>query len=149
MKIYVGASLEESATAKTIIIKLIDLGHTITYDWTKHGRVTDPALLKEYGQEEVEGVVTSDLFFMYYPARLGTHVELGIAIALHKPVILLIDINNPRYDQSKFEDKTFYYVDNVTKYYDLDQALNHVKQLNRLYVHNQLSTTFSIDGDKL
>lgn len=128
-KVYVGASLAEKETAKSIINKFIAIGFTITYDWTTHGRLTDVQELKECCYKEIGGVQDCDLFFMYFPARFGTHVELGIALALNKKIILVVDKTNPGFATSNFEEKTFYQADSIVRFDNIEDGVNYAKNL--------------------
>lgn len=106
MRIYVASSLNNKANVCALYQYLGRLGHTITYDWTVHGGVNDPESLKTICLKEFNGVVDCDLLVMLMPARLGSHVELGVALALARPVIIVTEGND-------FEIKSFYYMDNV------------------------------------
>jgi nucleoside 2-deoxyribosyltransferase len=105
-KIYVASSLENAVNVINIYDYLICNDHIITYNWTKHGRITKVEDLREVGRNEFDGVVDCDLLIMLMPARLGSHVELGIALALGKPVIIITA-------DLEYEDKSFYHLDNV------------------------------------
>ncbi len=105
-KIYVASSLENAVNVRNIYDYLICNDHIITYNWTKHGRITKVEDLREVGRNEFDGVVDCDLLIMLMPARLGSHVELGIALALGKPVIIITA-------DLEYEDKSFYHLDNV------------------------------------
>lgn len=129
-KVYVATSLFNAKAAKEVIARFRSHGVEITYDWTTHGKLTDPKDLAVAGIGEATGVIEADLIFMMQPARTGAHIEMGIAIgynmtisahlefgrATKKPIILVEDGNS--------EDKTFYYVDNVHKYQDIDTAFS-------------------------
>lgn len=106
LKVYVASSLHNKANVNDLYKYLGRLGHTITYDWTTHGGVNDPEALKSICLKEFNGVVDCDLLIMLMPARLGSHVELGVALALARPVIIVTDSDD-------FEIKSFYYMDNV------------------------------------
>jgi hypothetical protein len=112
-KIYVASSLYNKTNAKALYKYLAYLQCTITYDWTTHGGVNDEASLKEIGLKEYQGVVDCDVLVMLMPARLGSHVELGIALALCKPVIIITNGED-------FEKKSFYFLDHVNIIRDID-----------------------------
>jgi nucleoside 2-deoxyribosyltransferase len=118
MKIYLASSLFNIPKVQLIRDDLISQGHQITYDWTIHGQLSDLDELKQAGINETQGVKDCDLLFMVTPARLGTHVELGIAIALNKPIIILAE--------GELEMKPFYLLDNVTIFKRYSEALNHI-----------------------
>ncbi len=115
-KIYIGSSLLNADQVKSLIGRFTASGVSITYDWTQHGRVYDEQDLMRYGEAEYRGVVESDLFFMVQPARTGTHVEMGIALALNKPIVLVND--------RTVEQKTFYYLPNVHRFESVDDAFD-------------------------
>lgn len=131
-KVYVGSSLAEKETAKKIIEKLQAIGFTVTYDWTTHGRLTNTQELKECCYKEIGGVKDCELFFMYFPARFGTHVELGIALALNKKIILVVDKANHSFANSNFEEKTFYQADSIVRFDNIEDGINYAK----LLLHN-------------
>jgi len=112
-KIYVASSLYNKTNVKALYKYLAYLQCTITYDWTTHGGVNDEASLKEIGLKEYQGVVDCDVLVMLMPARLGSHVELGIALALCKPVIIITNGED-------FEKKSFYFLDHVNIIRDID-----------------------------
>ncbi len=114
--VYVGTSLRNSDRAKEIMSKFIDLGINISYDWTIRGQVFSDADLTEIAAAEINGVRECDLFFMIQPGRSGTHCELGIAIALHKPIIILQEID-------VLENKSFYYADGISRCTDEQDAM--------------------------
>jgi len=126
-RVYVGASLHNAAKAKKVINRLIEAGVEITYDWTCHtpGTVIGAEELARIGVLEADGVRDCDLFFMVQPGRNGTHVELGIAIALHKPVIILHEAD------VEMEPKTFYYLQNIITHTSEDEAFNNVMAILR------------------
>ena len=105
-KIYVASSLYNKTNVKALYKYLAYLQCTITYDWTTHGGINDEASLKEIGLKEYQGVVDCDVLVMLMPARLGSHVELGIALALCKPVVIITNGED-------FEKKSFYFLDHV------------------------------------
>lgn len=112
-KIYVASSLYNKTNVKALYKYLAYLQCTITYDWTTHGGVNDDASLKEIGLKEYQGVVDCDVLVMLMPARLGSHVELGIALALCKPVVIITNGED-------FEKKSFYFLDHVNIIRDID-----------------------------
>ena len=112
-KIYVASSLYNKTNVKALYKYLAYLQCTITYDWTTHGGINDEASLKEIGLKEYQGVVDCDVLVMLMPARLGSHVELGIALALCKPVVIITNGED-------FEKKSFYFLDHVNIIRDID-----------------------------
>lgn len=112
--VYVATSLLNADQAKLVINRFREHGIEVTYDWTIHGQVFDDERLRQYGIEELDGVLRAELLFMMHPARSGTHVELGAALASNKPVVIVCD--------PSVERKTFYYVPNVSRFTLVDEA---------------------------
>ena len=115
--VYVGTSLHNVSRAKSIITRFRSNNIEISYDWTVHGQVFDVDDLTYIAEAEICGVKNCDLFFMIQPGRSGTHCELGIAIGLNKPIIILGDCG-------VFEKKSFYYAKGVEHFSDEDAAVN-------------------------
>jgi hypothetical protein len=69
-------------------------GHRITFDWTLSGFEDvsiDENRIAEIARKEIEGVLNADILVVLLPGGIGTHVELGIAIAAKKPIIIAGD----------------------------------------------------------
>lgn len=105
-KVYVASSLDNDRNVINLYDYLNCHGHVITYNWTTHGRVTNVEDLKAIGKKEFDGVVDADILIMLMPARLGSHVEFGVALALGRPIIIIKGNND-------YEDKSFYHLDGV------------------------------------
>lgn len=126
MKYYIASSLMNAGVVKEHIEILNALGYELTYDWTSHGKITEEeygdnwlAKLKEVGIQERDGVLNAEMIIMIMPARAGSHVELGIAIAQNKPVYILT------YDV-EYEVKTFYHLDNVRIHKNIQELLKDI-----------------------
>ena len=91
MKFYIATSLLRAKDHNIVRDALLDLGHTITYDWTTHGNVKCTTIenLKRVSQNELLGVKKADILIVLIPGGQGTHVELGAALATNKKIILL------------------------------------------------------------
>lgn len=87
MRFYIASTLENAEMVRWFAGKLKSWGWQQTYDWTVHGPVQGP-LLAETAEKELSGVKEADIVFVLFPAKRGTHVELGAAIALKKKIIL-------------------------------------------------------------
>lgn len=87
-RFYIASGLENRASVTELKEALINLGFTISYDWAAHGAVKHlgPQVVRETSVKEVDGVVTADFIVVLMPGGRGTHVELGVALALGKPV---------------------------------------------------------------
>lgn len=87
MRFYIASTLENAEMVRWFAGQLKSWGWQQTYDWTVHGPVQGP-LLAETAEKELSGVKEADIVFVLFPAKRGTHVELGAAIALKKKIIL-------------------------------------------------------------
>lgn len=93
MKIYVASGLENVENARSLCTRLKIADHTITYEWMKHGAVWDKGerVVRDVATQEMSGVRHADVVVVLLPGGRGTHVELGAALALGKPVIIVSD----------------------------------------------------------
>lgn len=94
MRLYFASGLENGDWVKELAADATHIGHEITYAWWTHGSVQDegPARIQEVAEAEIKGVSTADAVLILMPGGRGTHVELGAAIALGKPVYLFGDL---------------------------------------------------------
>jgi hypothetical protein len=112
-RIYVGTSLRNAERANKIQQRFEEAGCEITYDWTKHGQVYTPADLEKIGVEEEKGVETADVFFLVFPARKGSHCELGLARGFGKKIVLLAEPLPGETHDTMEEKKTFYWLPKI------------------------------------
>ena len=86
MKFYIASKLENFEQVQYLRDRLKEQGWTHTYDWTQHGSVKTVCtkILKEVAEKEFQGVADADVVIVLTPQGRGTHVELGIALALEK-----------------------------------------------------------------
>lgn len=89
MKFYIATGLDNWREHNNLRDALIKDGHVITYDWTVHGPVWKDGIkrIQEVAIAELNGIIKADTVIVLYPGGRGTHVELGYALALMKPVI--------------------------------------------------------------
>jgi hypothetical protein len=90
MNFYIATRLENHAQHNDVRDRLIAMGHELTYDWTKHGPVwrSGCEVIRETAIAERQGVQDADFVVVLLPGGRGTHVELGMALALRTPVII-------------------------------------------------------------
>jgi lincosamide nucleotidyltransferase A/C/D/E len=90
MKFYIASKLENFAQVQSLAGKLKAAGWTHTYDWTVHCSVKerDIETLKKVGEQEYKEEKNADIVVVLTPQGRGTHVELGMAIALNKNIYL-------------------------------------------------------------
>ena len=112
LKIYVATSLDHAPRAVAVHKALEHAGHIITYRWTDHGSVQDQgvARLREVAEAELNGVRDADVLVAILPGGRGTHAEIGIAIGLGIPVVLLEQVG--AYDA----ECAFYHAPGVHRY---------------------------------
>jgi nucleoside 2-deoxyribosyltransferase len=90
MRFYIATGLERAAEHKELREILEEAGHTLTYDWTVHGSVqASPEIWADTAANEASGVYRADVVIVLLPGGLGTHTELGMALGLRKPIILV------------------------------------------------------------
>lgn len=111
-KYYLASSLNNVSRVRHLASELALAGYKRTYDWTTHGFVEDSSKLQEIAFAEYNGVVEADFLVMLMPARTGSHVEFGVALALGKPIYIIIDGH-------EYEEKSFYNMPKVSKYQDI------------------------------
>ena len=123
-KIYVGTSLHNAKRAKELITRFEELGIICTYDWTTHGQVFSVEELTAFGIAEERGVAEADVFLCVFPARHGTHFEMGLARGLGIPIVLL---------EEEFikEQKTFYYLPGLYRVKTEEQAIGVINNILR------------------
>lgn len=89
MKFYIGSGLKNYKLVRYYAKKLEENGWSHAYDWTKHiGNDATMEELIEYSQLEQQGIVDAEVVIIVTPAGRGTHIELGMALALQKKIFL-------------------------------------------------------------
>lgn len=90
MKYYIATSLANAARAKTLKFLLDRNGHHCTYNWMAHGAAghLGEAALADIAIQEFYGVTVADVIIVLLPGGKGTHTELGMAIAMGKPIVI-------------------------------------------------------------
>lgn len=108
MNFYIGSSLKNSALVNRYADKLKERGWNQTYDWTKNIKNAGSIeALMDYAQHEKKAVEDADAVIILLPAGRGTHVELGLALALGKKIFLCSS------DQKEFD------LQNTVNFYQL------------------------------
>ncbi|WP_047984391.1 nucleoside 2-deoxyribosyltransferase [Ornithinibacillus californiensis] len=111
MKFYIASGFENKELVQHVRDRLVEAGHSHTYDWTKNSRAVTEEDLREIGHAELDAVKESDVVVVLLPGGKGTHTELGIALGTNKEIHLFSrePINLPTAT-------TFYYVDGISHY---------------------------------
>lgn len=91
--IYIAASLADKERANELGTRLEAEGHVLTAPWFRWppvgwGGKSGTKGLRERGEADLRGVREADLLYVILPGGRGTHVELGLALAWGKQVIL-------------------------------------------------------------
>jgi len=86
-KFYLATKKDRAAQAEKLLEALKSRGWERTFTWLGE----DKAGAEEYPElavAELAGVREADVLIVLLPGGYGTHVEIGVALALGKPVIL-------------------------------------------------------------
>lgn len=116
MKVYIATKLENNRKHNEVRDALSVVGVDLTYDWTIHGPVWEEGVdrIREVSVLEMQGVAEADAVIVILPGGRGTHVELGMAIALDKPVYILAETDELRLMKTAVESTcAFYHHPNV------------------------------------
>ena len=126
MKYYIATKLENHAEHNRVRDALNAAGHECTYDWTSHGPVyaRGLAVIEQTAQLEHEGVAEADTLIMLWPGGRGTHVELGMAIALQKRCLIVSDVED--HHGATKETCAFYHHPHVEMLRTVDELLQAV-----------------------
>lgn len=119
-KIYIASSLHNIARVKSLMELFEEKGAVVTYNWAQHGQVFTNEELRKYGEAELDGVMAADLLFFVQPGRMGSHVELGVMLALvrlGKPKTIVI------LEESQVEQKSFYHLEHVNRFHKEEDAI--------------------------
>ncbi|RIW28747.1 group-specific protein [Bacillus salacetis] len=112
MKFYVASSFQNIEQVRYFSRELTKRGFFHTYDWTENIRASTLAELKRIGEEEKRAVKEADVVVILLPAGKGSHIEMGMALALNKKVYLYSpneEVKNPA------ETSTFYFLPEVER----------------------------------
>lgn len=115
-RFYLASSLDNVSNVRHATEQMVLAGYIKTYDWTTHGRVQGLKELKSIAEKELKGVVDADFLVLLMPAKLGSHVELGVALSLGKPVYLIEN-------GIEYEEKSFYNLPNVSRYPNINSLI--------------------------
>lgn len=89
MKFYIGSGFKNCELVNYYSKILEENGWKHTYNWAKNikGDETIEDLI-ECSKLEQKGIIDSDVVIILLPAGRGTHIELGMALALNKKIFL-------------------------------------------------------------
>lgn len=88
-KFYIGTSFKNSDVVNYFSKELEKYGWKHTYNWAENikERETEEDMIKNSILEE-NGINESEVVIIILPGGRGTHIELGIAVALNKKIYL-------------------------------------------------------------
>lgn len=89
MKFYIGSGFKNVELVNEFSKKLQNYGWEHTYNWAENIKENETIEdLIEYSKLEQKGIEEADAVIIILPAGRGTHIELGMAIALNKKIYL-------------------------------------------------------------
>jgi nucleoside 2-deoxyribosyltransferase len=86
-KFYLATRKDRAGEAKALLEELKARGWERTFTWTGEDKAGPPEYA-DLALAELAGVREADVLIALLPGGYGTHVEIGAALALGKPVIL-------------------------------------------------------------
>ena len=132
MKFYIGSGFKNCELVNYYSKVLQENGWEHTYNWTKNisNNPTVEDLIK-YSKLEQNAIIDADVIIILLPAGRGTHIELGMALALNKKIFLC----------SASEDE--FSIENTVNFYQLPQikrvvgnADDNIKQIINMEIEN-------------
>ncbi|MET1015047.1 MAG: group-specific protein [Paenisporosarcina sp.] len=125
MKFYVASSFQNINQVRTITKELIQIGGHLSYDWTLNERADSIEDLQRIGSLEKAAIEDSELVIIVLPGGNGTHIELGLAIAGKKKIILF----SPDHKIMDAETSTtFYHLPEIEKCFgSIEKCIDKVK----------------------
>jgi hypothetical protein len=127
MKVYVATSFLNIPEARAVMELCIQLGHTITHDWTHESiqgldKEAAELYLDKAGKSDFLGVCNADcLILIVHSAGRDCYTEWGVALGRNIPSIVLYPHRRPR---SIFQNMLGVYVAD-----DIPQMMDVLKQI--------------------
>lgn len=89
MNFYIGASMKNGELVNYVAKKLITNGWKHTYNWAEN-LLEEESIddMTKFAILEKQGVADANVVIIILPAGKGSHVELGMALALNKKIYL-------------------------------------------------------------
>ena len=119
MKIYTASKLANAEAVNVFNGLLKQAGFEVTYEWATHGYIdnSDSELKRKVAQNEMEGVAKADYLVVLHPGGFGTHIEIGVALAMNIPIIMIgFDKTQPT--------PSFYYLDSITMFDGITESID-------------------------
>jgi hypothetical protein len=98
MRIYFSTTSSDIPKARTLMRRITDAGHTITFDWTigrEDEHTMSEAELTARAIYDIDGVRTADLVIVYMQPKMadkgmtGAAIEMGAALVMRTPVVVV------------------------------------------------------------
>jgi nucleoside 2-deoxyribosyltransferase len=122
MKFYIASRFSHCERVRDLAGKLKAAGWIQTYDWTiSHVAEETLDMFRDIAQTEVNAVRDADVVIILAPGGKGTHVELGMAIALGKKIYLCHA--DDTYFLSKENTTTFYWLPSVNQLFGTTEEI--------------------------
>ncbi len=116
MTFYIASGLDNRDQVRRLARLLTEAGWVQTYDWTACDTAEETTVeaLQRVAMCEADAVRQADIIIVLSPKGRGTHVELGMAIALGKHVYICDEVDDClRCDQNTV---AFYWLPQVTRF---------------------------------
>lgn len=110
MRFYIGSGFKNCELVNKFSEILRKNGWQHTYNWTEN--INDDVTFEDlivYSESEKKGIADADVVIILLPAGRGTHIELGMALALDKIIYLCSS------------DKDEFSIENTVGFYELPQ----------------------------
>ena len=117
MRFYVSTSFLNQAAAVAFAAELVRRGHELTCAWWDLAKRVNEVGLDGIARREIQAICACEIFVLLCPGRLGSHVELGAAIALATPLIIVVGEPEPH------TDCVFYALPTVRRCVTVEEAL--------------------------
>lgn len=112
MNFYIGSGMKNRELVNYYSKILKEKGWNQTYNWAENDGEETLEDMIEYAKLESQAIVNSDVVIVLLPAGRGTHVELGMALALDKKIFLCSESK----EEFNIENTVpFYELPNITK----------------------------------
>lgn len=125
MKFYIGSGFKNVELVNEFSKKLQNHGWEHTYNWAENLKENETIEdLIEYSKLEQKGIEEADVVIIILPAGRGTHIELGMAIALKKKIYLY----SSKKEEFDIENTVnFYQLPSIEKIVgEIDDAINEI-----------------------
>lgn len=125
MKFYIGSGFKNVELVNEFSRKLQSHGWEHTYNWAENLKENETIEdLIEYSKLEQKGIEEADVVIIILPAGRGTHIELGIAMALKKKIYLY----SSKKEEFDIENTVnFYQLPSIEKIVgEIDDAINEI-----------------------